>query len=529
MTRRTAAQNALKRLWNLPLEESEDEVTDNEEEEDQENVSDEVDVNCGSESSNESDESISDSRGDSSSESSSEENESEMNHENKWKILSVVTNNTHIAGRTTASNVFKEAVGIKAAAARKIRHEFDAFSLFIEESILQKIFTFTKRHAETENSTAFLRRFSFDSLQLFLALELARGVYGKKHSVKLLWSETFGLHLFSNTMSRDHFVDIKRHLRFDEKQTRSFRLTEDPFTHIREVFNDVISNCRKHFVPNFSVCIDEQLMPLKCRCKFIVFMPNKPDKFGLKFWFLVDNETKYIYNVLPYLGAVEKDERQGLKLADFVVRRLISPLAKKAYNVTCDNFFTSVELAQYLLAQNTTMVGTLRQNSKNIPSYFHEKQLAFSETMFCYSPKTQTLLLKYQCKKKKSVMLLSTMHCHPHVDETEVKKPLVIHYYNINKCGVDTADAMLREYTTRSATRRWPVAVWHNLLDISILNAWVCFRQATGSKIPRKNFILNVIQHLISSARTQLARISGTSVDLPLATLKRKKCRCGSY
>jgi hypothetical protein len=31
-------------------------------------------------------------------------------------------------------------------------------------------------------------------------------------------------------------------------------------------------------------------------------MPNKPDKFGIKFWLLVDVESKYIVNGFPYLG-----------------------------------------------------------------------------------------------------------------------------------------------------------------------------------------------------------------------------------
>ena len=109
--------------------------------------------------------------------------------------------------------------------------------------------------------------------------------------------------------------------------------------------NDVVANFKKNFVPGWSLCVDKQRMPLKCRCKFIVFMPNKPDKFGMKFWLLVDNDTKYVYNILPYLGILEKDERQGQRLADYVVNLLVEPLKKRSYNITCDNFFTSPDLA----------------------------------------------------------------------------------------------------------------------------------------------------------------------------------------
>jgi len=48
--------------------------------------------------------------------------------------------------------------------------------------------------------------------------------------------------------------------------------------------------------------VDEQLLPTKTRCPFIQFMPNKPDKFGIKFWNLVDLKSKYLLNSYPYLG-----------------------------------------------------------------------------------------------------------------------------------------------------------------------------------------------------------------------------------
>ena len=44
------------------------------------------------------------------------------------------------------------------------------------------------------------------------------------------------------------------------------------------------------------------------RCKFIQYMPNKPDKFDIKFWMAFDEESKYLYNGFSYLG---KDWRRS--------------------------------------------------------------------------------------------------------------------------------------------------------------------------------------------------------------------------
>ncbi|GFX56607.1 hypothetical protein TNCV_3954341 [Trichonephila clavipes] len=36
------------------------------------------------------------------------------------------------------------------------------------------------------------------------------------------------------------------------------------------------------------ITIDEQLFPSKVRCHLVQYMPSKPDKFDIKFWFTVD-------------------------------------------------------------------------------------------------------------------------------------------------------------------------------------------------------------------------------------------------
>ena len=77
----------------------------------------------------------------------------------------------------------------------------------------------------------------------------------------------------------------------------------DKFAPIREAFEKFSSLCRSKFVCDYSLTIDEQLMPSKSRCSFATYMPNKPDKYGIKFWVLVDVKSKYVSNIFPYLGA----------------------------------------------------------------------------------------------------------------------------------------------------------------------------------------------------------------------------------
>ena len=126
-------------------------------------------------------------------------------------------------------------------------------------------------------------------------------------------------------MPRWRFLEIMKYLRFDLKTERRRKLKKDKFCLASLLWNPFIENCQKAYNPNVNITIDEQLLPCRARCKFFQYMPNKPDKFGIKFWIPVDVESKYLYNGFPY---IEKNlTRSGnASLPTNVVIKLMSPL-----------------------------------------------------------------------------------------------------------------------------------------------------------------------------------------------------------
>ena len=126
-------------------------------------------------------------------------------------------------------------------------------------------------------------------------------------------------------------------------------------------------------MPNICVTADEQLLPCKARCKFIQYMANKPDKFGLKFWMMVDADSKYLYNGFPYLGKDDTRDTSVSVLTD-VVMKLMRPLFKHGCNVTCDDLFTSLDLALHVAKENCNLVGTILQNRRELPQAAKVKQ-----------------------------------------------------------------------------------------------------------------------------------------------------------
>ena len=224
---------------------------------------------------------------------------------------------------------------------------------------------YTNKEAQRRGDDQFT--VSLADLEMFIGLQYARGIYAKGHPVAFLWSKRYGIPIFYENMGRDYFLKILKYLRFDDKPNRVRSGPHaDKFALIRQVFELFANQCQKKYTCKISLTVDEQLMPLKWRCSFVTFMPNKPDKYGVKFWILADVETKYVLNIDVYLGAQEKEQRGGVPLAESVVVNLCKHIKGKGFNITCDNFFTSLSVAEKLTKDKLSIVGTIRKKSTRV-------------------------------------------------------------------------------------------------------------------------------------------------------------------
>lgn len=135
-------------------------------------------------------------------------------------------------------------------------------------------------------------------------------------------------------------------------------------------------------------------------------------------------------------------------------------------------------------------------------------------------------------QKNKNVVLFSTLHSTVNIDNNEKKKPETVQFYNSTKFGVDVVDQMARKYSVKSSSRRWPVQVFYNILDLAAINAWVLYKETTGKTISRRKFILKMCEELRANyVRTERNRPENTSVpSIPKtaddsAQCKRRHCQ----
>lgn len=59
--------------------------------------------------------------------------------------------------------------------------------------------------------------------------------------------------------------------------------------------------------------------------------------------------------------------------------------------------------------------------------------------------------------------------------------PNIVKTYNENMGGVDVSNQMLEAYRSWHKTRKWPVKVFMHLFDMSLVNTWYEYREASLS------------------------------------------------
>lgn len=129
-------------------------------------------------------------------------------------------------------------------------------------------------------------------------------------------------------MVREKFKQILWFICFDGRTERSKRLKTDRFGLVSEIWNKFIENSQVCCKPEQNITVDEQLFPLKARCWFMQYTPNKPNNFGIK-----DVSNKYVSNGFPYL---RKDQKRASSVlsSEYVVMKLVQPYIECGRNTT---------------------------------------------------------------------------------------------------------------------------------------------------------------------------------------------------
>jgi hypothetical protein len=314
-----------------------------------------------------------------------------------------------------------------------------------------------------------------DEMWAFIGLLILIGVHrGKNETLDELWSTVNGRSIFRATMTKNRFKSLLQFCRFDNGATRDERLKQDKLAPVRDLWIMFLAQLRICYTPGGSLTVDEQLIPTRGRCNFRQYIPSKPGKYGLKIFWCCDSETAYPLNGEVYLGRQPEaaNATRNTNRVCNLVKRLVNPWINTGRTITTDNYFTSAELAEYLLGVQTTLVGTIRRNKKEIPQELQSNpHRPEQSSIFCFD--RQLTLVSYVPKKRHAVILLSSLHHNKAIDDEQKKKPEIILYYNSTKGGVDRMDQMVQTYSCKRKTKRWPMTFFFNIVDVAAIAAFL--------------------------------------------------------
>lgn len=452
--------------------------------------------------------------------------------------------------RTRQSNIVIRLPGVKEYG-KKAKSIFDCWNLFFSDDMLDIIVTNTNKKIEsvTENYKRDRSARSTDLIEIKALLGLiylAGCLKSNRLNVDELWERNgSGIELFWLTMSQQRFLFLLRHLRFDDMDTRDERRQSDKFAPIRDFFTLFVENCKKAYTISEFGTIDEKLEGFRGRCSFKQYIPSKPNKYGLKVFALVDAKTRYTLNLEPYVGLQPEGPYRVKNDPASIVIRLIEPISGTGRNLTCDNWFTSFDLIKNLLENhNTTYVGTVRKNKRELPPEFvNTKPRPVISSVFGF--KNNITIVSYVPKKYKNVVLASSMHHTDDIDESsgDKCKPEIITFYNSTKGGVDTVDELCATYNVARNTRRWPMVIFYALMNVAGINSQIIYiSNNPNTKSVRRKYLKQLAvgladQHLkrrsfmkniAPAVRQRRQEVAGTSQDVSRedqqAPISRKRC-----
>ena len=123
--------------------------------------------------------------------------------------------------------------------------------------------------------------------------------------------------------------------------------------------------------PDVYISLNETLYPTRAGVAFRQYNKDKPAKYGLLFRSINNAEVPYTCTSVIYAGKrANKSSPYYVQTTDDIVKYLVNSLTREAnikgHNLSTDRFYTSIEIANWLLEKNVTCVDTIKRNCRGM-------------------------------------------------------------------------------------------------------------------------------------------------------------------
>ena len=118
----------------------------------------------------------------------------------------------------------------------------------------------------------------------------------------------------------------------------------------------------QNYTPRRDVAIDETVRRFKGHWGSKVYAPDKPAKFGIKYYCMVDKSGYLLWFRLHRATPEIEEENKTLKLCKEAVDHLVNSNKNFTFHLFVDNYYGSLPLAEYVLSKNWDLTLALKAN-----------------------------------------------------------------------------------------------------------------------------------------------------------------------
>src|SRR6266568_3709947 len=351
-------------------------------------------------------------------------------------------------------------------------------------------------------------------MRAYVGMHIATGLKGIRE-MDDIWSSQkyFRDSDLAGVIPRNCYWALNRYVHIVDDTTMITDRTQpgyDPLYKVRNMINLANTRFAEIYKPQQHLSVDESMVKFDGRHHSKQYMPKKPIKWGFKFWMLAEASSGYCLRVEMYEGkfrgaarnAVVKSHGMGYDVVDTLTKEY----QQKNHILYYDRFFSSVALAEDLVAKATYTNSTIMLNRKGLPAAV--KKLQLKKGAACRQEMKGQLLLTVVFDKRQ-VSHLSTGIASGLVDTSS--KPIVNADYNAHMNGVDLADQHKSYYPVGRRALRWWKYIMNYVVTLSVTNAHIVRRVNTTGlsraerekhrKMTNKQFRLELVVQLINGYR----------------------------
>lgn len=400
---------------------------------------------------------------------------------------------------------------------------FQFFQYFFTEELVKTIVAQSNLYSVTKNlNKPFI--ISEEDVNKFLGIAILSSVL-QVSETRMFWNDTVGNKLIIDTMSINHFEKIRANLHFNDNEKQ---ITDPSCAGYDSLYKirPVINSLSKQFISipmEENLSVDEQICASKARHYMKTYNPQKPHKWGYRFYVLC-GVSGFAYKFEMYSGKninVQFNDEPNLGLSSNIVVRLCRDIPKNLnFKVFFDNYYTSMALEAYLFKNGILTLGTVRRNRLPDCKLLSDGEIRKKQRGWCeeyvgsfdnvdvsnvvwLDNRPVTLLSTFLGSEPQRNINRYDRHTKSRI---QVSCPNVVIQYNKHMGGVDLLDSHIGRYKINFRSRKWYFRIFYHLLDLTVINSWLLYRRVAVQKNKGSSSSIQFQLMKLSHFRIELAK-----------------------